>query len=66
MLLVHLFVCFVRVSLCPLTLLLGVGGSLRFVNDFSINIFAYPDLNYHSSSNSCVTGFLPLWLKFQN
>ena len=39
--LVPLFVCFARVSFCPLSLPLGVGGWLRFVItlDFSINIF---------------------------
>ena len=31
MLLVHLFVCFVRVSLCHFSPPLGVGGWLRFV-----------------------------------
>ena len=31
MLLVHLFVCFVRVHFCHLSLPLGVGGWLRFV-----------------------------------
>ena len=31
MLLVHLFVCFVRVSVFPFSLPLGVGGWLRFV-----------------------------------
>ena len=39
MLLVHLFVCFVRVSFCPFSLPLGVEGWLRFV------IVAYPDLS---------------------
>ena len=31
MLLVHVFVCFVRVSFCHFSLPLGVGGWLRFV-----------------------------------
>ena len=31
MLLVHLFVCFVRASFCLFSLPLGVGGWLRFV-----------------------------------
>ena len=31
MLLVHLFVCFVRVSFCHFSFPLGVGGLLRFV-----------------------------------
>ena len=31
MLLVHLFVCFVRVSFCHFSFLLGVEGWLRFV-----------------------------------
>ena len=31
MLLVHLFVCFVRVSFCHFSLPLGVGDRLRFV-----------------------------------
>ena len=43
MLLVHLFVCIVRVSFCHFSLPLGVGGWLRFVIvfslDFSINLF---------------------------
>ena len=40
MLLVHLFVCFVRVSFCNLSLPLGVWGRLRFV------IVALPGLFY--------------------
>ena len=44
MFLVHLFICFVRVSVCHCSLPLGVGGWLRFVNValprlFSINFF---------------------------
>ena len=43
MLLVHLFVCFLRVSLCHFSLLLGVRGWLRFVivalPGFSIILF---------------------------
>ena len=46
MLLVHLFVYFVRVSFCHFSLLLGVGGWLRFVivalpGLFSINCFFF-------------------------
>ena len=40
MLLVHVFVCFVRVSFCHFSLPLGVGGWLRFV------IVALPGLFY--------------------
>ena len=40
MLLVHLFVCFVRVGFCPFSLPIGVGGWLRFV------IVALPGLFY--------------------
>ena len=39
-LLVHLFVCFVRVSFCHFSLFLGIGGWLRFV------IVALPGLFY--------------------
>ena len=41
MLLVHLFVCFVRVCFCPFTLPLGDEGWLRFV------IVAYPGPFYY-------------------
>ena len=40
MLLVHLFVCFVRVIFCHFSLPLGVGGWLRFV------IVALPEFFY--------------------
>ena len=40
-LLVHLFVCFVRVSFCYFSLHLGVGGWLRIV------IVALPELLYY-------------------
>ena len=49
MLLVHLFVCLVRISFCHFSLPLGVGGSLRFMivapPRFSSNFFLYGTIN---------------------
>ena len=48
MLLVHLFVCFVRVSFCHFYLPLGVGCWVQFVIwhslDFSVNFFFFINL----------------------
>ena len=41
MLLMHLFVCFVRVSFCHFSLPLGVGGWLRFVTVALPGFFYY-------------------------
>ena len=47
MLLVHLFVCFARVSVCPLSLPLGVVGWLRVV------VVAFSGLFHEFSLHKC-------------
>ena len=48
----HLFVCFVRVSFCHFSLLLGVGGWLQFV------IVALPGLFYYFFNMIKISSFL--------